>query len=238
MKNGPEHSGREASDRRREFRRLMVATVDASTPVPARRRVVFATVAAALFLVGVLTGGALVASRNATPHAPDPWWSSAASRDAVLQGISGGELVGTSKLRTHAGSVAINLGTQPKGANVVAVSIPCQRESQGSILVDGGRTAKSTYRCRAGNGSVSELYTVDPAVRHRLTVTAAKGARLVVTWAWATSDASSELFKLQQQELRQQLSQVEQAYNQGVAECDSGALSGVACPTNAATPAP
>ncbi|HEX4401491.1 MAG TPA: hypothetical protein VHZ98_09210 [Galbitalea sp.] len=238
MKNAPEQLGREDSDRRTEFRRLMVATVDASTPVPRHRRVVFATFAAALFLVGVLTGGALVASRSATTDTAHSWWSSSASRDAVLQGISGGELIGTSKVRTHAGTDTINLGTQPKGANVLAVSIPCQREGQGSILIDGGQTAKSTYRCRARNGSVSELYTVGPVVRHHLTVSAAKGAPLVITWAWATSNASSALFKLQQQELRQELSQAEQAYNQGLAECASGALSGVACPTGSATPAP
>jgi hypothetical protein len=236
--NEPVRVEHEVNGRRREFRRLMVATVDASTPVPRRRRIVFAAVAAALFLVGVLTGGALVASGGALTNSGRSWWASPSSRNAVLQGISGGELVGTSKVRTHVGTVAIDLGPQPKGANVLAVSIPCQQEGQGSILIDGGTTAKSTYRCSASNGSVSELYTVSPSVWHRITVSAAKGTPLVITWAWATSEASSQLFKLQQQELRQELNQTQQAYNQGIAECASGALSGIACPTTPPTPAP
>jgi hypothetical protein len=238
MTTGNERAGQEFGDRRMEFRRLMVATVDASVPVPRQGKVVIVTIAAALFLVGILTGGALVASSSGLTSASRPWWVSPTARDAVLQGISGGELTGTSKVATHTGTLLIELGVQPKGANVLAVSIPCQQQGRGNILVDGGHTARSTYRCKAANGSVSELYTVARAASHRLTVTASSGTALVITWSWATSAESSELFKLQQQELRGELTQTEQAYDEGVAECAAGALSGIACPAVPSSPTP
>jgi hypothetical protein len=211
----------------------MTATVDASGPAPRRRRVLLATVAAALFVVGVLTGGALVTSTAAHSTSANPWWTSSSARDAVLQGVSGGELVGASKVRVHNGSLVIDLGIQPSNANALAVSVPCQQRGKGSILIDGGATARSTYRCSGRSGSVSELYALNPTMPYRLTVTAAKGTRLVVTWGWAKSAKYSELFMIQQQ-----LSQTEEEYDQRVAACAAATLSGVACPSETATPAP
>jgi hypothetical protein len=221
------------SARRAEFRRLMMATVESSALQPKPRRAVAVTVATAVFLAGALTGGALV-STNSNHRAPTPaWWESSSARQAVLQGISGGTLVGDAHLALGRGSAHVGLGAMPANANALAISLPCLAPGTGTISVDGKKLSPSDYGCAKSSGSVSGLYPVTWTGRHHLTVTGSKGRPYAVLWSWTQSPEPAELFKLEQQ-----FNETQQAYEHGVAQCGAGVLSGIPCSTGTPTPAP
>jgi hypothetical protein len=217
MNTEPDETAVDDSSRRAEARRLLVATVDTSALKPKRSRGVVAALAAALFVIGALTGGAIASASPVLRPASANWWDTAAGREAVLHGASGGSLVDSSQLLMAKGVAIADLGSPPNGADAVAVAIPCQNVGQVVLALEGAKEARTVFHCRADSGSLVERFPIDPTVSYRLTVTGTKGRSIVVTWAWVETSKSGELANL-----RQQLNELEQKYNEQV-EGDCGA---------------
>jgi len=220
------NSAAAANLRRAEARRLLVAQVDSFPLRTARSKGTVPAIAAAVFVIGALTGGAIV---SATPELGSErnWWDRASSRDAVLQGVSGGAVVGFSRLERAEGVVVANLGGAPDRARAVALAVPCQ--ATGTVILDlkGSTHSRAALHCRRIGSVLTDLLPIGPTSSYRLTVTGGKGRAVVVTWAWADTAASGELFRL-----RQQLDQTEQEYNEQLSkQCAAAQLARPSCPS-------
>jgi hypothetical protein len=172
--------------RDQELRRTLVATADL-TPYTRRRispKLVIAAIAA-FAIAGALTGGAVA---SATSINDEQLATNAALQGASENWISeeDGKLLGLPILRATSGTVIIQLGKAPAGANVIATAFECTDKGKFEMkldgkFVEGTDCSKSTDG--TGNGGLGGPFV--GLKDHTLTVTGPPSARFTVWLSWA-----------------------------------------------------